>query len=100
MTELQVLQEIADLLRARHAAPEIMGIPEACAYLGLGETFLRELIALYDIPHAVLKGNKTRGRVVLRKKDLDAFVESQLVNSPDDARRLQDGRRVKTLGIH
>jgi excisionase family DNA binding protein len=95
MTETQLLQEVVDLLRARHPANEVMGIEEAAAYLDVGETFLRELIALYKIPHAVLKGKKSRGRIVLRRVDLDAFVASQLVHAPQDAQKQQDGRRMQ-----
>lgn len=92
MTEIQLLQEIADLLRANRPANEIMGIEEAAAYMNMGETFLRELIGLYRIPHAPVKGKKRRGRILLRKKDLDDFINSRIVHNPQEARKIQDGR--------
>jgi len=91
--EIGLLQEIADLLRTHHVAKDVMDVGEAAAYLSIGETFLRDLISLYRIPFAPLKGKGGRGRVVLRKTDLDKFLDSQVVLGPQDAMRLNDGRR-------
>ena len=93
MTEIQLLQEIADLLRTRHPANEVMGIEEAAAYLGIQKTFLAKLVSLRKIPAAYPNGIGKRRRVLLRKVDLDAFLESRLVRTEADAVRMNDGRR-------
>lgn len=100
MNEIQLLQEIRDLLQVRHPANENMDIEQSANYLGIGKTFLRELIVLYKIPYAPLRGKKGRGRVILRKVDLDEFRDSMLVRSPKDQLRLQDGRRMRGEASH
>ena len=96
----KLLEEIVDLLRTQHPATEVMGIREAAAYMDMGESFFRELIALYQIPHAPIKGKKGRGRILIRKADLDAFIESRIVSNPKDAMKLQDGRRSNLRGLN
>ena len=66
MSRDAILHEIADLLRARHVAKDVMGAEAAAAYLDVGLTFFREMVALYKIPFVPLKGARGRGRVVYR----------------------------------
>jgi hypothetical protein len=98
MTQLQILQEICYLLQTNHPATDVMGIKSAAAYMDVSPNFLRELIGRHKIPYAPLKGRKSRGRILLRKIDLDAFLRSQLVNGSEDALALADGRRKPKIG--
>ena len=89
-----LLKEILAALKAAKPAREIMSTPEASEYLGCSESFLRELIAVYRIPFSRIPGaDGSRGRIVLRRKVLDVWLESKQVNSAADDRRLLDGRR-------
>ncbi len=94
-----VLLEIRDLLRANQPVKEVMTEEEAATYLNISRVFFRELVALYNVSHAWLRGPQTRGRKMFRKKDLDAFLETRLVGSPADASRLMDGRRIHLKGV-
>lgn len=100
MSQLGVLlSEIRDLLRDNKPAKEIMTEEEAANYLNVSRVFFRELVILYAIPHAWLRGRDTRGRKMYRKKDIDTFLESVVVGSPADASRLMDGRRIHLKGV-
>jgi excisionase family DNA binding protein len=88
-----LLQDLVDLMKARHPANEVMGADEAATYLDVSKSFFWELVHLHKIPYAPLKGAKSRGRVVFRKQDLDAFLAAQLVRGPQDAMKLNDARR-------
>ena len=92
MTELQVLQEIKELLEARPPVNEVMDIKSGAAYLGVSENFFRALIDFHHIPYVQLKTIHARGRIVVRKTDLDSFLEAQLVRGPADLLKLNDGR--------
>ena len=54
--------------------PANMSVKEACKYLIISERKLRDLIARGDVRHARLGS-----RIILRKLDLDAYLEGLLV---------------------
>ncbi len=57
----------------RALPPVYMNVTEAAAYLTISERFLRNQIAERNIRFA-----KLGGRIILRRKDLDLYVENRL----------------------
>ena len=54
--------------------PANMSVKEACKYLIISERKLRDLIAEGDVRHVRLGS-----RIILRRQDLDLFLEGRLV---------------------
>ena len=89
---IALLREIRDHMKAHAPAKDVMDMEESAAYLGVSVRFFRELISYYKVPPARLSTNQ-RGRYVFRKRDLDEFLASRVVRSPQEDMRLSDGRR-------
>lgn len=88
MTEIQLLQEIRDLLKANSHAKTVLNTEEAAEYIGISRSKLWELKQLYQVPFVQIAD-----RILYRKKDLDDWLEARSVKTPKDALRLSDGRR-------
>jgi len=58
----------------RCSAPQNMSVREAALYIGVSERTLRETIARREIKHV-----RFGCRLILRRVDLDAFLEERLV---------------------
>ncbi|QMU65996.1 MAG: hypothetical protein GKR88_18070 [Flavobacteriaceae bacterium] len=53
----------------------LLGSGDACEYLGIKYARLRELVELYNIPHAVLSSG-----MVFLKSDIEAFQKNRKHN--------------------
>lgn len=62
--------------RATEVLPALLRPPEAAAYLGIGETRLRELTNEGKIHWIDLSGGDKRKAVRFHRADLDAFIEA------------------------
>ncbi len=51
--------------------PPLLSIPEVCAYLGLGQTTVREMIEKREIPHI-----RVRSRIRVSAEDLKIYLEN------------------------
>jgi len=54
----------------RFNTPANMSVKQACSYVGVSERTLRSSIAKHEVKHV-----RFGSRVILRKIDLDAFLE-------------------------
>jgi excisionase family DNA binding protein len=57
----------------RSNPPTNMSVKEASFYLGISERKLRESIARHDVKHV-----RFGSRIILRKQDLDSFIEGMV----------------------
>jgi excisionase family DNA binding protein len=57
-------------LQCTNHLPPLLSIPEVCAYLGLGQTVVREMIRKGEIPHI-----RIRSRIRVSADDLQRYVE-------------------------
>jgi excisionase family DNA binding protein len=62
--------------RVHNVLPALLRPPEAAAYLGIGETRLRELTNEGKIHWIDLSGGDKRKAVRFHRADLDAFIEA------------------------
>jgi excisionase family DNA binding protein len=81
MTATALLERIARALENNGATRPVFNTKQAAEYLGLSTTTLERLRSSYEIPFVRLGG-----RVVYRRKDLDWFINSNVVSSVNDER--------------
>lgn len=78
MTASNALERIAKALETQRTRA-VMNSAEAADYLGVSESFLNELKTSYTVPFC-----RIGGRVVYRQKDLEKYLETVTVTSPND----------------
>jgi len=69
----RAVKEAPNPIEIRGNPPTLMTVKEAAIYLTVSERFLRNQITDYRIQFA-----KAEGRIILRRKDLDRYVERKL----------------------
>jgi hypothetical protein len=90
-------------MKARKRVPDVMQVPDLAEYLHLSQAKVWELKGDFKVPFTVIpsrkSSKKTRGAVRFYKPVIDQWLVDMTVRSPEDARRLQDGRRSENKEV-
>lgn len=95
MTEITLLEHINKRLQniearlAETPTPkENLSVKECAELMGLGRSTIYELMDLHELDYSLVGGRR-----IIPLESARACIKKHLITCPEDARRLQDGRR-------
>lgn len=73
-----------------HSPPQLLSVPDAAALLGIKEDTLRHWLCDRRLPFV-----KCGGRTLLKRRDVEAFIEAQTVQAESPLPSILERRRQR-----